>query len=123
VTEILEGINPITYLPLLRDVWSIMQGYDIERLDVSIISDAWKAIEGLMSSRRTPWQKIRDFLGTLSQLFGVPLKNLFRESEAIINLFKMMADGEHTDMEGILDSLVDAGEQSIPLLEHFLPEE
>jgi hypothetical protein len=52
----------------------------------------------------------------------VPLKNLFRESEAIINLFKMMADGEHTDMEGILDSLVDAGEQSIPLLEHFLPD-
>lgn len=123
-TELIEGFNPLTYVPLLRDIWSIMLGYDIERLDVSVIVGVWNAFEGIFSSRKSPLEKIADFLGKLSTLFGVPLNNLIRESKATINLFELMvkffSNGDRTDLDGIIDALQEAGEDSVPLLDKFI---
>ena len=123
-TEMIEGLNPITYIPFLRDIWSIMLGYDIERLDVSVIVDVWHAFEGIFSSRKTPLEKISTFLGKLSTIFGVPLNNLIREGKATINLFRLMVEyfenGELADAEGILDALQESGKDSIPLLDKFI---
>ena len=47
VAGIVDGINPMTYIPFLKDIVSIVQGYEVERSDMSVISDLWNAIQKL----------------------------------------------------------------------------
>jgi hypothetical protein len=116
--EILEGINPITYIPILRDIWSIFLGYDVERLDMSAVADIWKAFEGLFSSKKSPYEKWTDFVGQIALFLGIPVKNLLREGEAVYNMIRMMielVEGNHTDAEGILEALKEGAENAVPM--------
>ena len=36
---IVDGFNPLTYIPLVKDIWSIFQGYDVNRMDMDLIAD------------------------------------------------------------------------------------
>ena len=118
-TELIDGFNPLTYIPFVKDIWSIAQGYDVERSDMSIISDLWKTIEGLFNEDKSAWDKVTDVAGAISSIFGIPLKNVIRDAEAMYNLAETLISGTPTTGAGISDSIKDAFENSIPLWGRF----
>ena len=75
VENLLEGANPMGYIPLLRDVNNILAGYDIERSDMSIVSDFAEAVKSLGNEDMSEWEKVEKFAGAVANVFGVPLKN------------------------------------------------
>ena len=121
-TEILDGINPITYYPFLKDVWSVMQGYDIERSDMSLISSLTEKITKLVQvyskdtdgmdedelaayhkSVSDAWWGVLDY-GTA--LAGIPVKNVRREINGAFNMFRTISQ-DLTDRDTSWGSLID----------------
>lgn len=106
--EIIDSFNPLTMIPFVKDVISIAQGYDIERSDMAIISDLFTAFEKLSSDNYSAWEKVEDFGGAISSLFGLPLKNIMRDLRGIYNTAASFVNGQHTTGEGMWQSTKEA---------------
>ena len=101
VSKTLDSLNPMTYYPILRDVASIMQGYDVERSDMSVVSDLWKAFEKLWSKDISAAKKAESFAENVCQIFGLPLKNILRDIRSIWNVADWAMNGEDTTLAGM----------------------
>lgn len=121
-TEILDGINPITYYPFLKDVWSALQGFDIERSDMSLITSLVEKVTKLVQvlSKDTnsmdeaeleahnkrladAWWGVVDYVTALA---GVPVKNVRRDINGAMNTYKTIA-ADLTDRDTSWGSLLD----------------
>ena len=106
--QALDSLNPASYIPFIKDIISIVKGYDVERSDMAVISDLWKACENLKKDNISTYRKVEDFVGSVAQIFGLPVKNIMRDSRAVWNTFAQpvidMANGierEKTTKAGI----------------------
>ena len=83
VGNVVESMNPLTYLPFVKDIVSIVQGDEVERTDMAVIGDLVNAWRKLGSDKLKPWEKVEQFAGAVAQMFGLPLKNILRDTRAI----------------------------------------
>lgn len=115
VGEIIDGMNPLGYIPVVKDLWSIFQGYDVIRSDVSQWADLYKATTKFVNA----WEKYgstdkedaearrealkasgkasADMTAAILNLFGIPLRNVLREIRAIGNVAKEIAEPREGD--------------------------
>jgi hypothetical protein len=114
-SELLDGFNPLTYIPFVKDIWSIAQGYDVERSDMTVVSNLWESIERIFNENTSGWDKVADVSGAVSSLFGIPLKNIIRDAKGLYNLFATITSGVPTTKAGVSDAVEDAFKSSIPL--------
>ncbi len=117
-SEILEGINPITYIPYLKDIWSIAQGFDVERSDMSVVSDLWESIEKLFSTSTSGLDKVLNVTGAIGTTLGLPVTNLIRDAKALYNVFS--APAMPTTQAGIQSAIREGVIDSIPLAGRFI---
>ena len=117
-TELIDGFNPLTYVPFVKDIWSIFQGYDVERSDMSLISDLWQSFENLFGEG-TAYDKVSGVAGALASVLGVPLKNILRDAEGTYNFFKTITSGTPTTGAGIRDTIIESAKDAIPLWGRF----
>ena len=122
VSNMLDDINPITYYPYLKDVWSLLQGYDVERADMSLISDLVEASQTLVKAYTDEDGDVvgawHDFAGTALNIGGVPAANIHREVNGGINFVKTLiedANGRATTMRSIGDKLLETVKDSTPV--------
>ena len=88
-----EGIIPFYSIPFVKDIISLLEGYDVERSDMSLWVDLKQATDKLKSDKVTPWEKTEAFAGSILNMFGIPLKNASREVRGIYNTVKQWIDG------------------------------
>lgn len=105
--ELKDGFNPLTYIPYIKDVVSIVQGYDVERNDMTMIADLWNAYTSLKSDKKSTYRKIEDFAGRIAQIFGLPLKNVMRDMRAAYYTYDTIANGEETTWKGALQAIAE----------------
>lgn len=89
---VLEGnlgsaFNPLSYIPFARDFLSLLQGYDISRMDMDGVASTIKAAENLMKALEGKGKynvagALTNLIGEASRLLGVPVANLKREIES-----------------------------------------
>jgi hypothetical protein len=85
VGGIISDVNPLGYVPILRDIKSIWEGYSVEASYAAVISDVYDAW--------TKWEKNHtvesgfDVLNAVAALFGIPAKNLKRDIMAVLDTF------------------------------------
>lgn len=84
-SEVIEGINPLEYLPIARDVMSLFKGYEIERTDMTLVSNLFEQVELITSSKRSLADKIFGVSGAVSAFFGVPVTNIYRDAKGMLN--------------------------------------
>ena len=99
--EILDSLNPATYIPFIKDIVSIVKGYDVERSDMAVISDLWKAWENLSSDKISVYRKVENFAGSIAQIFGLPVKNIMRDARGIYQTIMSFVNGQQTTGAGI----------------------
>lgn len=114
-TEVIDGFNPITYIPFAKDIWSIAQGFDVERSDMSIVGDLWESIENLFSNNKSGFEKVEGVAGSVAALFGMPLKNVLRDVKGVYNLITNLLSDTPTTKTGVIDAVGDAVANAIPL--------
>lgn len=117
--ELVDGFNPLTYVPLVRDIWSVMQGYDIARTDMSMIGDIWNSVEGLFSTSKSGFDKVSDLVGNIAAIFGVPADNIMRDAKAIYNVGELIYNKNVNDLSttkwGVRDAVMEALKNVTPL--------
>ena len=86
-SKVMEGLNIMTYIPIARDLMSLVQGYDIERADMAVAADLVKATQAMFSPKVPVAKKLTDFAGSVSSMFGLPTKNILRDLKAVWNVF------------------------------------
>ena len=99
--EMLDSLNPAGYIPFIKDIMSIVQGYDVERSDMAIISDLWKAWENLSKDNVSVYRKVEGFAGSIAQIFGLPVKNIMRDARGIYQTIDSFVNGQQTTKTGI----------------------
>ena len=99
--KLVDDLIPLNMLPIIRDINSILDGWDVERTDMAIFKDIKDAFDGLNSENKSVWKKIEDFAGAIGNAFGVPAKNLLRTGREVYNLFENIFDGVNPTWDGI----------------------
>ena len=105
--SITDSINPMSMIPYLRDIMSLVQGYDVERSDMSVISGIVKGWENLFKDSYSPYKKVETFAGSIANLFGLPLKNIMRDCRGMYNIAKTLLSDNETTAEGIMYSAIE----------------
>ena len=85
-----SALNPFAYLPFVKDVVSILEGFDVKRMDMESISKFLKAAGECIKSfygdgKMTKTNAWIGLVGEASRLLGVPAANLKRDVVAVIN--------------------------------------
>lgn len=99
--EIKDSFNLFGYIPFVKDIVSIMKGYDVERSDISVISDLWKAGKQLSSDNLSVYRKVENFAGSIAQMFGLPVRNIMRDARGLYQTVESFMNGQHTTGAGI----------------------
>lgn len=100
--EIMDGLNPAGYIPFIKDIMSIVQGYDVERSDMAVVSDLWKAWQNLSKDDMSVYRKVEGFAGSIAQIFGLPVKNIMRDARGIYQtVMSFVNSQEKTTKAGI----------------------
>lgn len=111
----LDDMNPfglVSMIPWARDAVSIFEGYDVERSDMDAIQQVKKAYDTLdkylSGGNITLEDTIQGTLGPIANLFGIPLKNVWRDTEAIIrNLWGGASASEPTTARDLKYSVLE----------------
>ena len=133
-SELVDGVNPITYYPGFKDVWSIVQGYDVERNDMSLVSDMYNATKKATDS----WKKFletdpedeeakKENLGKfgiasldaaagLLNMGGIPLKNVLRELRGVKNTYETVSTPRASDSYTRGKAIWDGIQENIPAI-------
>ena len=135
ISGMLDDINPLTYYPILKDIWSLLQGYDIERTDMAIWSDLTDSVkravsmltkdtddmsdEELAEHQKKVWDAMLGVLMYGANAFGVPLKNVVRDTKSYFNTVKTLSRGLDNNWRSWFDSAADAVTDSIPVIGLF----
>lgn len=96
-----QNTNPFTYIPYLKDVVSLLQGYTVQRTDIGWVSDIIKSGNVLMQyikgeSPYTFTAILANTAASLSKATGLPIASAKRDMEAIKNTVINQAMGLET---------------------------
>jgi hypothetical protein len=78
-----QDANPVNYVPFGRDIVSIIEGWDVERPDLTLVADLVTSTKKLVDGEVTGEDAL-GFVGSVGNSTGVPLKNIIREIRAAI---------------------------------------
>lgn len=103
-SDAVNNINPFTWLPIASEIMSLMQGYDVERLDVASIGDfyvtAKKFIDSLdKEGKQTVGYSARQVLLKAAEFTGYSPYNLIRDIEGAIRTVRV----ETNDVKGLYE--------------------
>lgn len=79
-----SNMNPLGQIPFVKDALSIMQGYDVSRTEMEIVSDLIQAGHTAIQSadgqgKRTRAYALKGLLAAGAKMFGIPAYNLTRD--------------------------------------------
>lgn len=80
--EFLQNMNPMSNIPILRDILSIWQGYNVERMDMATAQDfryAWSGWEKVINGEDLTYKVVYRTLKAVSELTGIPASGALRE--------------------------------------------
>ena len=129
----LSDFNPISYVPVAKDVMSAMQGYDVERPDMAIITDAIDAVQSAIKNATKDTENMTEaqlaeyesaaidanwkLVGSIAAFFGIPVKNIYREAKGIIDHARIASENAGmTTSDSVWDKVYDAVIDSIPFM-------
>ena len=107
VGNFLGSLNPLTLVPFAKDIISLVEGYDVERSDMSVIADLINSVTNLFNENSSFKDKAHGIIGSIGNVFGIPLKNLLRDMSGTINAVKGISDIDETTGSGIIVALRD----------------
>lgn len=137
ISGMVEDFNPLSYYPYLRDINSLLQGYDVERADMSALSDladATKKVvillakdteymtdEELAERQKAIGSALLSVFNAGCSAFGIPAKNVIRDATGLYNAVMTACkdfseDGKDTTLRSILDVSKGAALDAIPVI-------
>ncbi len=96
--NMIDNSNPMTYLPYIKDIWSMIQGYSQNRVEYSNLSLLVNAVfKGLKDDKKSNVIKFINVARPASAVFGLSYGNLYRDAKAIYDTVYRMVGDEYAD--------------------------
>lgn len=130
--ETADSFNPLTYVPIVADINNLLMGYSIERTDMSLASDLVTALKKIATlyqqydddwdeDKKAEWKKKVEsawvdnvlMAGTVT---GLPLKNIYRDAKAAVNVITNPSNGAEMSADTILNAMLDSAKKSLPVV-------
>ena len=109
---LMDDLNVLNSLPFGRDIVSVIEGWDVERPDMTLIADMVKSSKKMLDGEVTLNDSL-GLIGTIGNFFGKPLKNIIREIKSAINVFGDITDDiQPTDIGGAFVEGITGDERS-----------
>lgn len=89
-TDLINSAIPLNYYPIMRDLVSVIEGYTTERMDMSLVSDFVVSLKKLLKEDGATANNIVNFVSYIANLFGLPMRNVVRDFNAVINTYKTL---------------------------------
>lgn len=89
-TNMLNDIKPWDYVPYIKDVAAIMQGDSVDRMDMSMIEDVYRAAQNgykyfTGTGSKTGYKVASDLISVAGAMAGVPTTGLIATMETVTN--------------------------------------
>lgn len=86
-----DNMNPLTYIPYLKEIPSIWQGFSAERTEMTGITDSVQGLQKWIKyfqgeSKYTAAGLVRESMKPISELSGMPINSTLREFESLADL-------------------------------------
>lgn len=132
--NMMSDFNPLNYIPVARDVVSLAQGYDVERADMAVVSDAIDALTSVIKNATKETDGMTEeqiiafdkkvteanwrLVESIATFFGIPVKNIRREIVGVINHAKIAhANVGKTTAHSAWEKAVESAANSIPFVQ------
>jgi hypothetical protein len=101
--------EPLGWIPIFGDVLDgIRTGFDSQNMSESALSTILDSFVGIFKEGTSAYDKIKAICGSIGLVAGVPVKNVWREFEAVKNAIKSSALGIENvwgDESGVAEAL------------------
>ncbi len=92
-----NNMNPLTWIPIAKDLLSMMQGYDVERMDAAVMGDLLDATNEFTKTlngegKKTVGYAAWNLLARGAKVFGKSPYNVLRDAEGMIRTFQVETD-------------------------------
>lgn len=94
----LDGLNPMQYVPYLKDVVSLLDGYDVGRMDMEAIGKTIQAVQTAYKSifgnagKQSRANALANLFAQAARLLGLPVYNLKRDVLAVLSTAAVETD-------------------------------
>lgn len=110
--SILEGFNPIKTVIFFKDIYSIIQGYDVSRMDMSVVSDLVSALyydsKNVANGKMAWWDAGIDITTKAMAIFGSSVKNIYRDAKALVKTVKTEKNiKRNSSAQGVFETFVE----------------
>ena len=99
-----DDINLLNYFPIARDIASIIEGYDVERPDMTLVADLInnfrKAYDALLDEDAEDDEKLQKYINaglSLANILGIPAKTIYRDINGLVNTLNNIGNNYRTD--------------------------
>ena len=97
-----DNVNLLGSFPILKNLFSAAQGYDVERTDMAAFIDLYKGIDSikkmLTGNQAVSFNQImRKIAKPLSGVLGIPVANAWRDSKALYDALTGLTDPLNVD--------------------------
>lgn len=101
VKSVVGGLDPIdvtlNLVPMVKDVYEIFRGYDVERTDMSVFNDIYTYSKVLSNPDKSWLDRLKSGVSLAGIITGIPAKNIWRDIEGTVNTFKTVKDTDYRD--------------------------
>lgn len=101
VKSLVGSLDPIdvtlNLVPMVKDVYEIFRGYDVERTDMSVFNDIYTYSKVLSNPDKSWLDRLKSGVSLAGIITGIPAKNLWRDIEGAVNTFKTVKDTDYRD--------------------------
>ena len=82
--NIATNINPLGMIPYIKEINSMLQGYDVNRMEMASLAEFVKTAKKWTQGKYSYPYLIKETAEDISELFGIPLKNVIRDMTALV---------------------------------------
>lgn len=102
--NLIDNLNPFNLVPYAKDIISVFEGYDVNRMDMQVFTTAKHTMDVWIkytSGDKTAKDAVLQTARLISQFTGIPAYNAYRDSIAAVNMVKYEILGMNTYEEQI----------------------
>ncbi len=114
-----SGMNPIGQIPFVKDIQSLIEGYDVSRTDMEVFSDLISAAQTVMTSaggsgKKTRAYGMKELFAAGAKLFGIPVSNLARDTWGLARSIAVETDNIplQYEMEKAIYNITNSGNKA-----------
>lgn len=117
--DFIDNLNPINYIPLVKDGWSTLLGFTVGRSDLAIADDAVDLINLILKDNKSGWDIAEASVKFFSDLSGTGVSNIWRDVKAAFNTYNSR-DNRFRD-GWFVNALKEGAVDTVPFLDKILP--